>query len=229
MNGGTRNSSALCCLLLVVVTNCIPTPNEPSATGATPVLLPAPDTRGAQPLETVLASRRSVRQFSQHPVTLRQVGQLLWAAQGITGDHDFRAAPSAGALYPLQLYVIASRVNGLTPGIYRYHHAEHQLELQKPDDHAAALSSAGLSQPCLAHAAATIVVFGRYERTASKYGPRAPRYVHIEVGHLGQNILLQASALGLGAVPVGGFDDLAVQQLIGDQSQPLYLIAVGRR
>ncbi len=186
--------------------------------------LPDPRVVSDVSLEEALAGRRSVRDFATTPLSVDELSQLLWAAQGVTSARGFRTAPSAGALYPLELYVV-------TPdGVYRYLPDRHGLERLSSEDLGAALAEVALGQEAVADAAAVFIVTGVYARTAQKYGDRAERYVHLEAGHAAQNLQLQATALGLGSVPVGAFDDAGVQDVLGlpDDHDPLYLIPVGR-
>jgi SagB-type dehydrogenase family enzyme len=187
--------------------------------------LPAPTLVGQMSLETALAQRRSVREFSARPLTEAELGQLLWAAQGITGGRGYRTAPSAGALYPLEVYVATA------DGLFHYEVDRHALAVVDRTDLRPALYEAALRQAAVSRAPAVFVIAAVYERTAVKYGAeRSPRYVHLEAGHATQNLLLQAVALELGAVPIGAFEDAGVQQALGlpaDQ-QPLYLIPVGQ-
>jgi len=174
-------------------------------------------------LEEALAQRRSVREYAARPLSWAELAQLLWATQGQTDPRGLRAAPSAGALYPLELYVV------LPDGWYRYRPAEHRLEQWGRDDRREALWTAGLRQDSLRQAPAVFVLTAVVERTQAKYGARAERYVYLEAGHAAQNLLLQATALGLGAVPIGAFYDDQVRAALGlpaDQT-PLYLIPVG--
>jgi SagB-type dehydrogenase family enzyme len=175
-------------------------------------------------LEEALAKRRSVRQFSGEALTMEELGQLLWAAQGITHPSGLRTAPSAGALYPLEVYAV-------TPdGAYHYEPQGHRLALQVAGDTRAALYDAALKQSAVGEAPAVIVIAAVYARTAEKYGEeRSPRYVHLEAGHAAQNILLQAVALELGAVPIGAFFDEQVKKALAlpKDQQPLYLIPIG--
>jgi SagB-type dehydrogenase family enzyme len=175
-------------------------------------------------LEETLFERRSVREFKPTPLTPVEIGQLLWAAQGITHERGYRSAPSAGALYPLELYVA-------TPdGIFGYQPQSHHLAVLSDDDVRADLYRAALRQAWVRDAPAVFVLAAVYERTAQKYGGRrSPRYVHLEAGHAAQNLLLEAVALGLGAVPVGAFEDQKVQEVLGlpADHEPLYLIPVG--
>lgn len=193
------------------------------------IILPKAKYDGPILLERVLHDRRSIRSYTNKPVTLAQFSQLLWAAQGITNKQGFRTAPSAGALYPMELYVVAGNVEDLTAGVYKYNCSNHSLSLVKQGDKRKALAAASLGQYCVLEGAADIVITGIYERTARKYGARAKRYVHMEAGHVSQNIYLQATALGLGTVSVGAFEDDEVKTVIGAQpdEQPLYVMPVG--
>lgn len=196
-----------------------------------PIDLPRPRADGGLSVERALHQRRTVRDFGRTSLPLQQAGQLLWSAQGITHGDGLRTAPSAGALYPLQLYLVAGNVTGLPPGIYRYEPERHRLRRVSAGDRRAQVAQAALEQSWIAQAPA-IVVFGAIEqRTTRKYGSRGIGYVHIEVGHAAQNLLLQAEALGLGAATVGAFDDGSVAKLIGmgREERPLYLIPVGEK
>ncbi|NIM04659.1 MAG: SagB/ThcOx family dehydrogenase [Armatimonadetes bacterium] len=176
------------------------------------------------PVEEALARRRSVRRFTATKLSLEQVGQLAWAAQGITHQtRGFRTAPSAGALYPLEIYVVKQ------DGIFHYMPQGHRMLQISQEDVRRPLAQAALGQAFIAEAPVDFVISAVYERTRSKYGNRAERYVHIEAGHAGQNIHLQAVALGLGSVPVGAFDDRAVSKALGlpPNERPLYIIPVG--
>jgi SagB-type dehydrogenase family enzyme len=197
-------------------------PAAPVAPG--PLGLPTPVTDGQMSVEAALAQRRSVREYEAGPLTAAELGQLLWAAQGITDERGYRAAPSAGALYPLELYVATAE------GLFHYAPGRHSLTLAREGDARPALHRAALRQEPVAQAPAVFVIVAVYERTAVKYGSeRTPRYVHLEAGHAAQNLLLQAAALGLGAVPIGAFDDAGIQRAMGlpAEEQPLYLIPVG--
>lgn len=194
------------------------------------VALPAPRRSGAVSLEETLQKRRSIRQYKDEPVTLAEIGQLLWAAQGITNEAGGRTAPSAGALYPLEVYVAAGRVTDLAPGIYKYRTREHKLVRIRSGDLRAELAAAALGQQQIARGPATFVFSGVYARTAGRYKERTLRYVHMEAGHAAQNLCLQAVALGLGAVVMGAFDDGRVQRVAGmpGEEAALYLVTVGR-
>jgi len=186
--------------------------------------LPAAATKGKVSLEEALAARRSVRQFKGQKLTDRQIAQLCWAAQGITAPaRGYRTCPSAGALYPLELYVVTAE------GVGHYVPSKHALRRHLAGDVRARLATAALHQESVERAPATFVIAAVVSRTQAKYGRRAERYVMMEVGHAGQNILLQATAMGLGAVPVGAFGDQKVAEALSLPAEhaPLYLIPVG--
>jgi SagB-type dehydrogenase family enzyme len=199
--------------------------------GAERVKLPAPSLKGSMTVEEALKQRRSVREFSTVALELAEVAQLLWAAQGATSPDGHRAAPSAGALYPLELYLVAGNVAGLPAGLYRYQSAAHELVRLSRGDLRQDLAAAARGQVSVRSAPAVLAIAGVYQRTAVKYGERAPRYVHIEVGHAAQNVYLQVQARGLATVIVGAFDDKRVQELLGlpGDQVPLALLPVGRR
>jgi SagB-type dehydrogenase family enzyme len=196
------------------------------------IQLPKPAFDGAVSVERAIKERRTVRAFRPDALSMAHLSQLLWAAQGITDERrGFRAAPSGGALYPLDVYAVVGKggVEGLGPGLYRYHSARHSLELTVKEDRRKNVASAALSQMWIATAPVVFVITAEYERITRKYGERGIRYAHIEVGHVGQNIFLQAGALGLGAGIVGAFRDASVTEAIGapKEHEPLIIIAVG--
>ncbi len=193
------------------------------------VRLPSPDTKGTVSLEEALSKRRSVRSYSQAPLRMGEISQLLWAAQGITHGSRGRTVPSAGATYPLEIYLIVNRVEGLESGVYHYLPGEHSLEIRKVGQFGEALRKAALGQEMLEEAAVNIVVAAVYGRTTARYGGRGERYVHVEVGHVGQNIYLQAEVLGLGTVAVGAFHDDQVKALLKIEEEVLYIMPVGRQ
>jgi len=185
--------------------------------------LPMPADHAASPLTKLILKRRSVREFTKEPVPLDKLGALLWAAQGITSPHGLRAAPSAGALYPLELYVANER------GVFHYKPAKHTLTQLQTNDVRRALGVAALGQPCVAYAPA-IVIFGAVcERTTKRYGERGLMYIHMEMGHATQNVMLKAVELGLGTVAVGAFDEQAAATLlqVPKDTRILYLVPVG--
>lgn len=196
------------------------------------IKLPKPAYQGIS-LEEAIEKRRSVRNYSGRQLSLSQLSQLLFSAQGITGrlyDQPLRTAPSAGALYPFEIYVIANDVEGLPQGIYHYAVLNHSLELVKPGDFGKEITNAGLKQEMLGDADVAFVLSAIFDRIRHKYGERGFRYVYMEAGHISQNIYLQAVSLGLGSVSVGAFLDEEVNQLIGVDGQKeavIYLHAVG--
>ncbi len=200
-----------------------PTPTTPATTAPRVLDLPAPRTTGALSVEETLLRRRSIRTYTPEPLTLPEIAQLFWAAQGTTRSWGGRTAPSAGALYPLEIYAATPE------GTYHYLTAGHRAEITTDKDRREDLWAAGLEQEALEQAAATFVLTAVYARTADKYGARAERYVKLEAGHAAENLLLQAVALGLGAVVIGAFydADVAAALAVGADEEPLYLIPVG--
>ena len=186
--------------------------------------LPAPESKGGMPLEKALALRRSVREFRRNRLTERELSQLLWAAQGVTSLDGLRTAPSAGAIYPLEIWCA-------TPsGFYHYEPREHRLTQYLPKDLRPEICRAGLMQEAILEAPVVFVITAVNERMAHKYGEdRAPRYIHMEAGHAAQNLLLEAVALKLAGVPIGAFNDQEVGKVLSlpAEQRPLYLIAVG--
>lgn len=195
------------------------------------IRLPRPDTDGPLSVEGAIAARRSVRAFAGEPVSLGALAQLLWAAQGVTGADGFkRAAPSAGAKYPIELFVVAGEVLGLPAGVYHYEPAEHVLTLVSGGDRRGALCDAALSQDWVRRAPLALLITAVYERTMEKYGARGVRYVHIEAGAVAENVYLQAESLGLGTTFVGAFSDEDVKEFLGGAGvEPLGVMPMGAR
>jgi len=194
------------------------------------VRLPVPAIEGKVSVEEAIKKRRSKRNFKDKPLNLSQISQILWSAQGITEEKGYkRAAPSAGALYPLEIYLVVKKVEKLEAGVYRYNPANHSVDLLLRGNYQTSLARACLGQMFIADAPISIVITAQYERTTSKYGERGIRYVHIEVGHVGQNICLQAMALGLGTVPIGAFWDEQVSKVLNlpEEHKPLYVLPIG--
>lgn len=191
--------------------------------------LPVPSFSGKVSIEETLQKRRSVRNYKPDPLSLETVSQLLWAAQGITRDGYYRTAPSAGALYPLETYLVARHVDGLLPGVYRYVAGKHTLEKVVDGDVMRALAAAAYGQQWFAEAPACVVLSAVYRKTTSRYGNRGIRYADMEAGHAAQNFALQAEAFGLGSVAVGAFDDSQVRKLLAlpDDETPLYILPAG--
>lgn len=198
---------------------------QPRKAGAADIIsLPAPVKTGRISLEEALARRRSVREFSGKELTIQQIGQLLWAAQGITHGDGLRTSPSAGALYPLELYVATSA------GLFHYDPRRHQLQRRSDRDLRRGVQRTALGQDAVGGAPALFILTAVYERTARKYGPeRSRRYVFMEAGHAAQNLLLEAAGLGLGGVPVGAFEDRELHKVLSlpAEQEPIYLMPVG--
>jgi SagB-type dehydrogenase family enzyme len=163
-------------------------------------------------------------------MNLERLARLLWAAQGVTRSDGGRAAPSAGGLYPLTLYVAAGHVTGLPAGIYRYAAAEHTLRLVRSGDARAEIAAAAYGQDWIADSPAVALIAADYGRTAARYGDRARRYVDVEAGHAAQNLCLEAVALALGAAVVGAFDDaeLGLAARLPKRQAPVLLVPVGQ-
>jgi len=194
------------------------------------VSLPPPSQEeGRLTLVKALQARRSVRNFTDEPLSLAQISRLLWSAQGITAAGGFRTAPSAGALYPLELYLVSGNTTDLAEGIYRYDPQGQELELVATGDRRGPLSDAAFAQHWINESAAIIAVAAVPSRTTRKYGNRGVRYVHMEAGHAAQNVYLQAVSLGLGTTTVGAFYDDRVRTVLTlpEEVQPLCLLPLG--
>ena len=197
------------------------------------VKLPAPKLKGSLSVEEAIKRRRTVRSFADTPLTLEMLSQLLWAAQGITDDvrRFKRAAPSAGATYPIEIFVACGEksVKGLKAGVWRYIPAEHALTRVRPDDQRAALARHSLRQMWAAEAPVTFVIVCDYARTTGKYRERGVKYVHYEAGNVSQNIFLQCEALGLSAGIIGAFhdDDMSAAVGLSKTFEPLLSMPVG--
>ncbi|MBN1879693.1 SagB/ThcOx family dehydrogenase [bacterium] len=207
---------------------------SPGTTGENPadtsIALPAANLTGDLSVEEAIHQRRSVREYSSAPLKLAEISQLVWAAQGITGSGGLRTAPSAGALYPLELYVVAGNVESLPAGIYHYIPQGHKLELVLTGDHRNSLGTAALGQRWVKDAPASLVISGVVQRTMVRYGERASQYMFMEAGHAAENVFLQALSCHLGSVMIGAFIDGEVADLIkmSEGEEPLAIIPVGR-
>jgi len=206
--------------------------------GDSEIFLPLPRKYTNMSIEETILYRRSIRDYTGEPLTIFELSMILWAAQGITNtQYRFRAAPSAGATYPLEIYVVVGENTVLVDensyleaGVYKYDVHKHSLLLTKKGDYREQLSEAALRQEWVKDAAVDIVICAIYERTTGRYGERGIRYVHIEVGHVGQNIYLMATSLNLGTVAVGAFYDERVAEIIGADvaEHPVYIMPIGR-
>jgi SagB-type dehydrogenase family enzyme len=218
---GVQLTVASMVLVLVAALGCTPIQSQPHQTaphaaehaGETIMLTPAVYTSDTA-VERALQERRSIRQYQNEALTLAELSQLLWAAQGITHPSGLRTTPSAGALYPLEVYVVVGNVAELTAGLYRYRPQTHDLILIAAGDKRPAISQAALDQDAVQEAAAVLVLAAVYERTTVKYNERGIRYVYMEVGAAAQNVYLQAVSLKLGTVYIGAFHDEQVKQVL---------------
>lgn len=189
----------------------------------TMITLPEPNYEGPLSLEQTIISRRSRRNFLSQPLKLEQIGQLTWAAQGRSRKGPYRTAPSAGATYPLELFVVTQQ------GLFQYLPAKHSLQQLMDQDLRAKLASAAWGQEFIEAAPASLVFAAEFARTTNRYGNRGIRYVYTEAGHAAQNVHLQAESLGLASVAVGAFDDASVSKVLSLPAnlEPIYIIVIG--
>jgi SagB-type dehydrogenase family enzyme len=199
--------------------------------GAEAIKLPQPSLQGRLSVEEALNKRRTVRHFARRGLDLAQVSQLLWGTDGISDPRGLRTAPSAGATYPLEIYLVVGErgVTGLVPGLYHYRPQSHSLKLTQEGDLRAAVARACLHQTWMAEAPVMVVFAAEYRRCMARYGERGVRYTHMEVGHAGQNLFLQAEALGLACGIVGAFQDRTLSGILQLPSphEPLLVMPVG--
>ena len=193
--------------------------------------LPSPTTQGGLPLHESLSRRRTVRDYCDKPVPLDCCSQLLWAAQGVTGIGGLRASPSAGAIYPLRTYVIASTVDGLAAGLYQYEPDLHALKLLSRGDKRRKLADACFGQECVEGCAMAVLLAADYRRIVREMGERGRFLAHVEAGHVGQNFLLEATSLGLGAIGIARFEPDVLREVLHlpGIEDPLYLLLAGYR
>ena len=205
--------------------------NSSGGQGAEAIKLPPPAKKGGMSLAEALADRRTVRHFAARPLDMASISQLLWEADGLSDPRGLRTAPSAGATYPLDLYLVVGErgVIDLPAGVYRYLVAEHALAPLAPGDGRAAVARASLHQTWMTEAPVMVVITGEYRRCAARYGERGIRYTHMEAGNVSQNLFLAAEALGLGAGIVGAFEDKALAQALKlpPAHEPLLVMPVG--
>jgi SagB-type dehydrogenase family enzyme len=199
-----------------------------SSSGTTKLPRPFYDSKTS--IEKTLHDRRSIRVYKNLPISLSELSQILWAAQGVSGVEGGRTAPSAGALYPLEVSVVAASVSSLQPGVYAYKPERHELLKISDGDKREELARAARGQQSIRGASAVLVISAVYERTTIKYGERGNRYVHMEAGHAAQNVYLQAVSLNLGTVVIGAFadDEMKKAANLTVREQPLYLMPIGR-
>lgn len=202
----------------------------PRSNGQNEITLPNPTLKGQKSFKEVLLTRRSRRSYKEGAITLKELSQILWSAQGITSKDKRRTAPSAGALYPLEIYVVAGEVDNLESGIYHYDIKNHKLVKIIDKDRRDKLNQAAWgNKRYIEKAPVSIIITAIYERTTKKYGERGIRYVHIEAGAVCQNIYLQAESLNFSTVAVGAFSDPQVKKLLQTQTEPLLIMPIGKR
>ncbi len=194
------------------------------------IKLPEPQYDSNVSIEETLLKRRSIRSYKSEPLAIAEISQLLWSAQGVTHRKGFRTAPSAGALYPLEVYIAAGNVTDLDAGIYKYYPHRHEIVNTVKGDKRSELCRAGLGQSSIKNAPAVMVFCAVFERVTGSYGKRGIQYVHMEVGHAIQNVCLQAISLELGSVIIGAFNDYNVKEVINFKldEQPLLILPVGK-
>ncbi|MDD5085375.1 MAG: SagB/ThcOx family dehydrogenase [Candidatus Omnitrophica bacterium] len=205
---------------------------RPVSAAETLIKLPQPEYKGKLSVEEALYLRCSVRSYSVDPLSLKEAGQILWAACGVNFDGvsgATRTAPSAGATYSIELYLVAGNVEGLEPGVYRYLRDQHALEVLRKGDVRGQLSEASRGQKCVMEAPAVIVLISTTSRTTNRYGERGMQYIFIDAGHIGENIHLEAESLGLGTVAVGAFSEERVAEILGVTGTPVYLMPIGKK
>ena len=215
------------CVMVMVSLLYSPVPGQ----AAEALKLPSPSSQGRMSVEEALQKRRTVRHFAQRGLDLAQVSQMLWGTDGTSDPRGLRTAPSAGATYPLEIYLVVGErgVAGLKPGLYHYRPASHTLELTQKDDLRGGVARACLHQTWMAEAPVMVVLAAEYRRCMARYGERGIRYTHMEVGHAGQNLFLQAEALGLACGIVGAFQDRTLQEILKlpPSREPLLVMPVG--
>ncbi len=219
--------------LLPLWLTCAKPADELSGKGSTKqITLPAPLTSGTISVEQAIHQRRSTRSFKDEAISLAQISQILYATQGISHkERGLRTVPSAGAIYPMELYVLIGKPDGIAPGLYRYIPNTHSLELLQSGDLRRSIVGRVSRQGFVANAPASLILTVIYERITGRYGERGKMYAHMEVGHAGQNVHLQCEALGLGTVMVGAFNESELAKLmqLPEGEIPLYIMPVGKK
>lgn len=196
------------------------------------IILPQPNKTSKISIEETLLKRRSIREYKDEALTLKEISQLLWASQGVTApERGGRTVPSAGALYPLEVYLTIKKVEGIKPGVYRYSPQGHKLNKILEKDVSNNLFRIALGQTPIKEAPVNLIFTAVCERITNKYSQRGIRYVYIEGGHAAQNIYLQAQSLGLGTVIIGAFNDEEIKKVLNmpEEETPLYIMPIGRR
>lgn len=200
---------------------------------ASKIELPSFEPTRAMSLDQTLKQRKSVREFQPKSISMGQLSYLLWASTGvqrIEDGYEFRTAPSAGALYPIETYIVANNVRTLEAGLYHYSIRSHQLEQLRTDDLRLQIAGAALGQGMCAAAAAVFVWTAIFERCKWKYGQRAYRYIYLDAGHIAENLALAATSLNLGSCEIGALYDAQSNAILGvedDEESIIYMAVVG--
>lgn len=194
------------------------------------IILPEPNKDSEVSIEQTLLNRRSVRRYKDEALNLQEISQILWSAQGITSSWGGRTAPSAGALYPLEIYLAVRKAENIEPGVYHYIPQGHKLEKVLNNDVSSELTKSALSQVFIERAPVNLIISGIFSRTTGKYGERGIQYIYMEAGHSAQNVYLQVQSLGLGTVVIGAFNDEEIKNILNlsEHEIPLYIMPVGR-
>jgi len=208
---------------------------EPASFAPRSIPLPPPEISAGPGIWEVLRKRRSTRDYRQDPLNLKELANLLWATQGVTVKAPapwFRTAPSAGALHPIDTYLIVNQTRGLASGIYRLKVEDFTLELKKTGDFSARIAEAALDQDIARNAAVVFVWVAVIQRSRQKYRQRAYRYIYLDSGHLAQNLYLAATAMDLGCCAIAAFFDEEVNQIVGvdgTEETTVYLATIGKK
>jgi SagB-type dehydrogenase family enzyme len=222
----------LLCMYIISFLLCCSIQNDDTIMNDTTIVrLPEPERSGTISIEQTLQKRRSIRSYSDERITLQEISQLVWAAQGITDERSgFRTAPSAGATFPIEIYLIVTGIGDVVDGVYRYNTKEHALAKKNDGDLRQSLFEVSLRQPSIVNAPVVMVITGVLERTEQRYGQRALRYMYMEAGHVAQNVYLQGVALNIGTVVIGAFQDEGVSRIMAlrDGEYPLYIMPLGK-
>ncbi len=195
------------------------------------IILPSPVKEGGISVEEALFRRRSIRSYSDKGLTTEEISQILWSAQGITDISGKRTAPSAGALYPLEVYIFIRKGEGIKSGLYNYNPEGHKLSIVSNEDISENLAKAALNQSFIKEASAALIVSAFFKKTTDRYGERGIQYVYIEAGHLSQNVYLQAESLNLLTVAVGAFNEEDIKEIVKmeEKETPIYIMPIGKR
>ena len=243
----TKQNISIALVLMFLLTQCGQVKHTPESTSNTvlngieytedTIILPEPQLDGTMSVEQALQNRRSHRQFLDREISAADLSQVLWAAYGVTLPHErpasrggFRTAPSAGGLFPLEIYVAVGNVAEIAPGLYKYLPQEHKIVMVLNDDIRAALCAAAWGQKMVETAPASIIYTAIFSRTTDKYGERGrERYVCMDLGHSAENVYLQVETLGLGTCAIGAFTDEEITKImqLPTNEEPLYIMPVG--